>query len=257
MIARYFFIVLFSILFTKAAIADTSRIMLLGDSITYDYAFSDDYNPRPISQRHGFRNYLWYKLKAAKYDVDFVGTNKAGSGIRPSFDIDNEGFPGLKSTEVVYYPRPEGGFYDRLKRFKPHIILIHLGTNDWSTSVSGMRKILDEIDNAEEDYGFHATVVLAKIINLRERKSIFSTFNRNLQALADSRVKNGDDIIVVDMENGAGLHYNSTDFRDRVHPNNAGYQKMANVWFGALKKILDNRQNDSDFLIPIYGFLLN
>jgi len=254
MIYRYFFILVFSMVFVNNVTAGTTRIMLLGDSITYDYAFSDDSSPRPVSQRHGFRNYLWYKLQAAKYDVDFVGSHKAGSGVRPVFDIDSEGWSGLKSTDVVIFPRPLGGFYDRLKKYKPNIILIHLGTNDWSRSVSGIKRILNEIDAFEEEYNFHIKVVLAKIINIRERTSLFSTFNNNIQTLANKRVKNGDDIVVVDMENGAGLHYNSSDFRDRVHPNNSGYKKMASAWFTALDKIF---KNNYAWLIPINNLILS
>jgi len=254
---RYIFILIFSFFTISIAHAETIRIMPLGDSITEDWAFSDQYNPRPDSQKSGYRNYLWYALKAANLDVDFVGTHKLGSAITPKFDIDNEGWSGLKTTQVALYPRPSDGFYYRLKTFKPHIILLHLGTNDWSTSTSGIRDILDEIDDCEETEGFHTTVVLAQIINKRERSSIFSNFNRNLQTLVNQRIANGDDIVMVDMENDAGIRYSSDDFQDRIHPNNSGYKKMANVWFKAIENII---KNDSDFayLIPaVYSLLLH
>ena len=188
---RYIFILIFSFFTISIAHAETIRIMPLGDSITEDWAFSDQYHPRPASQKSGYRNYLWYALKAAKLNVNFVGTRHLGSAVTPRFDIDNEGWSGLKTSQVVRYPRPMGGFYDRLKKFRPHIILLHLGTNDWSTSTSGIRDILDEIDDCEETEGFHTTVVLAQIINKRERTSIFSNFNRNLQILANQRIADG------------------------------------------------------------------
>jgi len=106
---RYIFILIFSFFTISIAHAETIRIMPLGDSITEDWAFSDQYNPRPDSQKSGYRNYLWYALKAANLDVDFVGTHKLGSAITPKFDIDNEGWSGLKTTQVALYPRPSDG----------------------------------------------------------------------------------------------------------------------------------------------------
>jgi hypothetical protein len=75
-------------------------------------------------------------------------------------------------------------------------------------------------------------------------------FNRNLQALADNRIANGDDINVVDMENSAGINYPG-DFQDPTHPDNVGYAKIANVWFKALKPFMKPCD-----LIPIYLLLL-
>ena len=252
---KYFFILLSSLLFISIASAETIRIMPLGDSITEDWAFSDSTSRRPDSLRSGYRNYLWYALKAAKYDVDFVGSHKLGSAIRPIFDIDNEGWAGLKSTEVVDPGRHPGGFYDRLIWYRPHIILLHLGTNDWSSSVGGIRSILNEIDNFEENYQFHVKVIVAKIINSREPNSIFSSFNKNLESLVRQRSADGDDVVLVDMEHGAGIYYDSRDFQDRIHPNNSGYRKMANVWFNALDKIL--KHDNYAFLVPVYHMLLN
>ena len=64
--------------------------------------------------------------------------------------------------------------------------------------------------------------------------------------MADSRIVAGDKIIVVDMENNAGLSYSndptapySGDMYDDLHPNVSGYEKMATTWFDdGLFKIL-------------------
>ncbi len=70
--------------------------------------------------------------------------------------------------------------------------------------------------------------------------------------MAQNRIDEGDDIIIVDMENGAGINY-STDLVDGIHPNDTGYSKMANVWFKALE---ENMQGSYAYLIPVYGLLL-
>ena len=62
--------------------------------------------------------------------------------------------------------------------------------------------------------------------------------NNAIQVMADSRIAAGDKIIVVDMENSAGLSYiedptapYSGDMYDDLHPNVSGYEKMAATWF--------------------------
>jgi hypothetical protein len=53
--------------------------------------------------------------------------------------------------------------------------------------------------------------------------------------MAMNRIANGDDIVIVDMEDA--LNY-STDMADNLHPNDSGYAKMANVWFAAMDNLL-------------------
>ena len=217
--------------------ANTTRIMLLGDSITYDDAYRDHRNlrpnvtPRPSSQRHGYRNHLWYKLQDAKYDVKFVGSRIAGEDIVPAFDPHNEGYPGWTSAQLASIT------YSRLVDYSPDIILLHIGSNDWSESVSYVDKILNEIQRYEDRYHHPIKVILARIINRRAQYGWISNFNRNLQNLANNRFAHGDDIVVVDMEHNAGINY-SADFQDPTHPNDTGYQKMANLWFSTLQNIL-------------------
>ncbi len=46
-----------------------------------------------------------------------------------------------------------------------------------------------------------------------------------------------DNIVMVDMEDGAEIVY-STDMDDNVHPNDAGYAKMANLWYAHLDTMI-------------------
>lgn len=240
------FIFIFS--FITLVNAEPTHIMLLGDSITYDDSYADFRHPRPPSERSAYRNYLWYKLKDAHYNVDFVGSRIAGTAIIPSFDPDNEGYPGWTSSQLATIT------YAKLIKNPTDIVLLHIGSNDWNEDISGLNSILGQIDRYERDYHHHVKIILARIINRRIHYQWISNFNRNLQNLAHSRIAAGDDIVVVDMEYGARINYN-TDFQDPTHPNNAGYNKMATVWFKALKNILIP-QEDYAWLIPIYGLIL-
>ena len=56
--------------------------------------------------------------------------------------------------------------------------------------------------------------------------------------MAQARIDNdGDDIVIVDMEDGAGFNY-AVDMYDILHPNESGYEKMAILWFTTLQTIL-------------------
>lgn len=211
--------------------AGAVRIMPLGNSITYDESYADVQSPRPAGLRSAYRNYLWYKLRDARYWADFVGSRTAGQDIIPTFDPHNEGYPGYTSNQIADI------VYAKLLSSAPDIVLLHIGSNDWDENVAGVNRILNEIDRYESHAHHHVKVILARIINRPAYYDWIHDFNRNLQNLANSRIANGDDIYVVDMENGAGINY-STDFQDPTHPNDTGYSKMANVWFNALKRFL-------------------
>ena len=242
-------------IFTFVLFAQT-KIMPLGDSITYDDAYRDHAELggtalRPASLRYGYRSFLWYKLKNAKLDVDFVGSRSAGTAIVPPFDPHNEGYPGETEAFIANH------VYHFLQLNQADIILLHIGSNDWSSSVSDIYRILNEIDRYEANYHHHIKVILAKIINRRTYYSWIHSLNNNIQNLAAQRIANGDDIYVVDMERGAGIYYDNRNFQDPTHPNDIGYSKMANVWFNALKRFIHKEEKDYSWLPAIYSMLLN
>jgi len=218
------------------------RIMPLGDSITYDGAYSDHQGAsRPASQRHGYRNHLWYRLVDAGFSVDFVGSRVAGTAIVPPFDPENEGYPGETSDFIGNH------VYRFLTQNPADIILLHIGTNNRlridssGNHVAGIHKIFNEIDRYERNYHRHVKVIVALIIGRRNNDfaDFTNTYNRNLRNSTNGRIAQGDDLLLVDMQHGAGLNY-SSDFQDPAHPTDNGYKKIANVWFNALSPLLNS-----------------
>lgn len=207
--------------------AQTVRIMPLGDSITYDDLHSDYPNPRPKGVRHGYRNHLWYMLKDAGYDVNFVGTRIAGEDIVPAFDPDNEGHPGWTSYDIAEH------ILNYLNYAKPDTVLLHIGTNDGSTSTRGVESILNEIDQYERDSGQRVLVLVALIIDRQVHDPIITVFNNRLIKLISRRRQSGDIVTLVNMYKDAGIL--SSEYADNTHPTDAGYQKMAKVWFNAIQ----------------------
>jgi len=229
--------ILFLLLFPQLVFCAAIRIMPLGDSITYDNNIDDVTNPRPTGERTGYRQPLWLTLKAEGYDVDFVGSVVAGEDAVPDFDPDNEGHPGWRDDDIA------ANISDWLQNTPADIILLHIGTNGLDPDPNDVKNILDEIDRFSPD----VWVVLARIINRQDHvcpdPSTTTTFNDNVENMALGRVN--DRIVIVDMECGAGLDYRQDktspyvyDMYDTLHPNEAGYAKMADAWFQGLQLIL-------------------
>lgn len=243
-ISSIFYTLSLFLLLSFTTLHATIKIMPLGDSITWDWYY---YDSRDDSERHGYRNHLWYALQDAKYDVDFVGTQSNGSAITPSFDGNNEGYTGYTTYQIADL------VYSKLQQTSPDIILLHIGTNDsmyYSPSdMSGLEHILDEVDRYEKDYDTQITLILARIVDIPKAGSWVSTFNTALDSIAASRISNGDDIIVVNMQGISSLI-------DGIHPTDSGYQNMATIWFNAIEKIIQEKRDEiAATLIPVYGLM--
>jgi len=209
------------------------RIMPLGDSITWDWYYGDN---RPESQLHAYRSHLWWKLQAQHYKMDFVGSRHNGSNITPPYDGDNEAYTGWFASQI------RDNIYHWLELNPADTILLHIGTNDSikhspDAAVYDVSRILDEIDRFEQNKNMKIKVILAKIIKLyRNGDNGYNwviSFNQKLGIMAQNRINQGDNLILVDMESGAGIDYHR-DLIDGIHPTNCGYEKMANVWYTAL-----------------------
>lgn len=225
------------------------KIMPLGDSITKG---NWQAGMPPESEMISYRLDLWTLLGNNLYQFDFIGSEQHGTGIDPLLDDEHAGFPGitddqlftLLSTGVNQVPNPDeqvstGPYLDS---YSTDIILLHIGTNDLQTDPSPVSDILDQID----DFSKNITVLLARIIDQAPHQANVTTYNNNVASMAASRIAQGDKIIMIDIESGAGFNYTtdqtspytSGDMWDFLHPNPSGYNKMAGKWFETLETIL-------------------
>jgi lysophospholipase L1-like esterase len=197
--------------------ADVVKIMPLGDSITRGVYGS------PV-KKWGYRQPLYVSLTNGGYNFDFVGSQTDGNFPDPQ----HEGHDGWQADNILPY------LPSWLNTRQPDVVLLHIGTNDvtWNDQdANEVNDILNIIDNYEADSNKSVTVVLALIINRNPYNAATTAFNNDVNAMALNRIANGDDIIIVDMEHA--LNY-TADMNDNVHPNDAGYTKMAAVWYDAL-----------------------
>lgn len=214
-----------SLLITYICAEETSnpiKIMPLGDSITSGYILADLDDPRPFSIRTGYRSHLWYILSNAGFSSDFVGSQVAGEDIVPPFDPNHEGHRGWHSNDIAEKT------YEYMVYSNPDIVLLHIGTNDYSTSVNGVISILNQIDLYEQATDHSIRVLIAQIIDNASPNGIIRGFNENIQSLVTSRILDGDNITLVDMYRGSGLQ--GSDYTDMIHPNDSGNYKIASVW---------------------------
>jgi hypothetical protein len=217
---------------TQTVIVD-QNIMPLGDSIT-------EGEPWPFAEtRVAYRLALHDLLVNNGFNFDFVGTLSNGYAVA-DFDPDHEGHPGWTASEIAWGRTgyPTDGVRAWLDQNPADFILLHAGTNAFDVNNDiDVEVILDEIDAWEASAnGNHVTVVLALIIDWNPLNPDVPVFNSNLLAMANNRIANGDDIIVVN-EHDALIY--PDDLADKLHPTPAGYDKMAGPWFDALATVVD------------------
>ncbi|MGE5810107.1 MAG: SGNH/GDSL hydrolase family protein [Ignavibacteria bacterium] len=213
------------------------KIMPLGDSITQ--GVGDDSSA-------GYRKYLYRKLVALGYNVDFVGS--LTNGVGTDYDRNHEGHGGWGAYRET---NPSTSLKDSLPKFltqnPPDVIILHIGTNDLSDAGANfdtpasladeVRDILNIIHNFNPDI----TVVLARIINRAPVDQRTTDYNIQLQQRADSLVALGRKIFVDNVESALNYVIDNDgppytgDMNSQLHPNDNGYRKMT---FGYLRNVL-------------------
>ncbi|WP_162912054.1 SGNH/GDSL hydrolase family protein [Pontibacter actiniarum] len=263
----------------KANTYRTVRIMPLGDSNTFGGGGVED-----PETKVSYRRNLGAAIQEAGFSFDFVGTLNSGSSLM--VDVDHAGFPGARVGDIASllqtggyddtnsYTKPvnEAGFtagpYLSDARNNPDIILLHIGTNDASDAENVMQNLntlLDEVDEYERANNKEVTVVVAKIIQMvcfedgdpdtndtwnclkpNDAQGVLN-YNVKLESLVNNRIAEGDNLELVDMQDGAGIAYWWSNVRydgilgemdDYRHAAQTGYDKMATVWYNALAPML-------------------
>ncbi len=228
-------------------IGSENRIMLVGNSITTGVKSSDGL---------GFRSKLYEKLTLLKYPFRFVGVESY-----PPYQ--GHFRPGAYISEFYRDDRPGGeGTFDvggDLDQNKPQSVMIHLGTNDiyqgiavspysydgglhFSETVSG--RLAHLIDYLLEWHngtrGDHLrTIFISKIIPNGDHPNEVDRYNEEIGRLvADANAglipKIPPDIVRL-VDQNSSFDTNTMFDPDSIHPNEFGYQHMADVYYNALR----------------------
>jgi len=206
-------------------------IMPLGDSITHGTQVAG-----------GYRVKLEDHLLAAKRDFTFVGTQSSG-------DINlesrrHEGHKGYRIEDIANEVETWLGVQ------KPNHILLTIGTNDilqnnqLATAPARLSALIDRITVSRPN----ARLVVSSLPPLSDPSLDVKVqqFNSTIPAIVESKVNQGKSVSFVDMYSAL----TTADLRDGIHPNAAGYARMAERWRAALVPLLPERPTPPQITCP-------
>ena len=222
----FFCSLLLSVLLTSAASSATAqsninlRIMPLGDSITAGY---------DSSTGNGYRGPLATALAGQVGTFDLVGSQIDGNMADP----DNEGHFGIEISGLAALTTGD------LNTYKPNLVLLDVGINDLGNdddvtdAPNRLASLIDQTLAAEPD----ATVLVAQLVINGDPtiESRVVTFNNALPAIVQARASAGKHVYLVNMSALTTANLDGT-----LHPNDSGYQLMANAWDAAIQQVIAN-----------------
>ncbi|WP_367318423.1 ricin-type beta-trefoil lectin domain protein [Streptomyces sp. HUAS ZL42] len=186
------------------------RVMPLGDSITWGVGSSTG---------NGYRGPLWNELAADGHPLDFVGTVRNGS----MSDPDNEGHSGYRIDQIAALADAS------LTRYRPNVVTLHIGTNDLQgasevdTAIARLRSLVNQITADVPD----ATVLVASLVvsTSGSEEQFRGAYNQATRQIVSDAQAAGKHVAYVDMSS-----LTTADLADPLHPNDSGYQKMADAF---------------------------
>ena len=193
--------------------------MPLGGSITYGVG---------SSHGQGYRHHLYKLLTANGFNVTMTGSRGAGA-MRSSA---HEGWRGYRIDQIFNKTRKS------ITASKPDVFTINAGSNDclqdFDLNHAGQR--MSEMVRYIWSEAPKSTVLLSTLLHngcATTEKRICGV-NQPFRQMVDDMAAEGHKIILVDMHTTAAPQ--TDDLTDGTHPNDRGYEKMAEIWFKGIKE---------------------
>jgi lysophospholipase L1-like esterase len=209
------------------------RIMALGDSLTDGWI---DYSN---TSKGGYRINLDAKLDAVGINADFVGSQHSGSFA----DNQHEGYPGQTIDWLI------GKAHSVVPTYKPDIILLMAGANDTKTdSVATMKSDMSKLIDTLTHDAPNAEILVAappppRPGNLTGHNvTVANEFNKALPGLVAQKAAAGAHVQFVDTSKITVNDISPIGIDRGTHLTQAGYNKLADIWFDAVKKVVSADQ---------------
>jgi len=197
------------------------RIMPLGDSITYG---------SPVNG--GYRAPLEHLLAEEGLNTEFVGSvNGNSSGMTSTQHEGHGGYTvlGIQNLTVA----------SRISTYQPDVVLLMIGTNDMSQSNTFAADQFDTLIGTIEDVilenGERTKLIVAQIVPRRSNNTTTIAYNLEVARIVGEYQDLGYPVSLVDMYSALDP---ALDLADSVHPNLAGYEKMAATWLPAITQVV-------------------
>ncbi|KAJ5094338.1 hypothetical protein N7456_010199 [Penicillium angulare] len=191
----------------------TLRIMPLGASITNGYR---------STQHNGYRDWIRQQLRYKGWDVEMVGSLRNGTMI----DNYNEGHFGYRVDQL-----PQKAELTIPKQ--PNLILINAGTNDalQKYKIRSVGSQMSSLIDLLFDQIPGTTVILSTLLPNKDQPTLVENINGQYRRLAAKRRADGDRLVLAEMS----TFIKASELVDATHPDDAGYKKMASVWWAAIE----------------------
>jgi lysophospholipase L1-like esterase len=212
--------------------------MALGDSITFGTGSSSG---------GGYRDRLFHLAHAAGKTLAFVGSMQNGPSVVDgvAFPNQHEGYPGYTIGDPrSSLPGLAQLVVAEMAKHRPDIITLMIGTNDVNVQLDlrnapkRLGRMIDEIVLADPN----VLLVVAQIVPSTSDtlNAWIEKYNAGLSTLVRERTAAGKHVALVDMY-GAFVRdagFKTALLSDDLHPNDAGYERMAETWYATLAPML-------------------
>ncbi|MEP0916901.1 GDSL-type esterase/lipase family protein [Leptolyngbya sp. DQ-M1] len=225
-----------------------ARILALGDSITLGVtARTDDKNRTAIPG--GYRRVLWNKFVNAGIAVDFVGSETDGTSTNPAYqwtnggDKNDQGMSGWRIEKII------ANVENYLKREKPDIITLMIGTNNLFTDTSGAQMLsrLNTLINKITAFSPNTKLLVGSIPpaypdidrfatpeRSQQQMQMITDYNNGIPGLISNARAAGKKVYFVDMRSLTVSDLAPRSDDNGLHPSMAGYDKIGTLWYNAL-----------------------
>ncbi len=212
-------------------------IMPLGDSLTQGGSYKVGDDPNAVKKSSGYRNHLSKMLTEGGYNTKFVGSHNWAPDLITDGNVMHSGYGG----DTIFTLK---GKLTEMKDCNPDIILLMIGRNDMTegTSPTNYISFLDQhlmVDLYKMFPNAHIFIASIPVVRNHNNEELQMTSDTNyapkIEEYVQQQKSKGAKVDFVDMRvSASGLIWEDFTAEDFVHPQPAGYEKIAKQWYSAI-----------------------